>query len=92
MFRVNLKETICIINRIYDVYHSGTYPLGHLCSSDTSIWGDTIFGPRKMLTYSLYLFPLVKGHLYSWNRVSFSILDPQTRIQSPSGYTLTLRR
>ena len=79
MFRVNLKETICIINRIYDVYQSGTYPLGHLYSSDTCIWGTT-FGPRKMLTQSLYLFPLVKGHFYSWERVSFSILD-STSIQ-----------
>ena len=42
--------------------------------------GDTTFGPRKMLTYSLYLFPLVKGHFYSWERVSFSILD-STSIQ-----------
>ena len=50
MFRVNLKETICIINRIYDVYHSGTYPLGHLYSRDTSILGDTTFGARKMFT------------------------------------------
>ena len=49
MFRVNLKETICIINRIYDVYHSGTYPLGHLYSRDTSIQrGHNIWSPKNV--------------------------------------------
>ena len=46
----------------------------------TAPFGYTTFGPRKMLTQSLYLFPLVKGHFYSWERVSFSILD-STSIQ-----------
>ena len=30
----------------------------------TPPFGYTTFGPRKMLTQSLYLFPLVKGHFY----------------------------
>ena len=49
MFRVNLKEAICIINRIYDAYHSGTYPLGHLYSRDTSIQrGHNIWSPKNV--------------------------------------------
>ena len=45
--------------------YSGTSPLGHLYSKDTK------FGPGKMFTSSLYLLPLLKGHLYLGERKTF---------------------
>ena len=53
------------------VYYNGTSPL----AQETQNSGDTKFGPGKykMPTLSLlYLLPLLKGHLYSGERDTFS--------------------
>ena len=39
---------------------------------------DTKFHPRKLFTLSFYLLPLLKGHLYSGERDTFS--GPETRV------------
>ena len=40
--------------------------------SGTSPWDTSIQGIQKMFTSSLYLLPLLKGHLYSGERDTFS--------------------
>ena len=46
--------------------YSGASSLGHLYSRDTK------YGPGKVFTKSLYLLPLLKKHLYSGERGTFS--------------------
>ena len=60
----NLKIETLFKNN--EQHYSETSPLGPLNS------GDTNFGPGKMFTLSLYLLPLMKGHLYSGERDTFS--------------------
>ena len=55
--------------------YSGTSPLGHLYSRDTK------FGPGKMFTSSLYLLPLLKGHLYLGERDTF--VGSKTQVKLP---------
>ena len=62
--RAGRRETLG--TRLRHVFYSGTSPLGHLYS------GDITFGPGKMFIQSLYPLPLLKGHLYSGERDTFS--------------------
>ena len=88
MFRVNLKEAICIINRIYDVYHSGTNPLGHLYSRDTSIQrGHNIWSPKNVDIIFVFVSSGEGTLLFMGKGLFFD-----SGFNVYSGYTLPLKR